>query len=65
MIITKENIACLILNPEKKFLLIQRAPKDDSLPGFWELPSGGIDEGSGSVYMLMTFFLRVSISSAR
>ena len=45
MIITKENIASLILNPEKKFLLIQRAPKDDSLPGFWELPSGGIDEG--------------------
>lgn len=45
MIITKENIACLILNPDKKFLLIQRAPKDDSLPGFWELPSGGIDEG--------------------
>ena len=45
MIITKENIAGLILNPEKKFLLIQRAPKDDSLPGFWELPSGGIDEG--------------------
>ena len=45
MIITKENIACLLINPEKKFLLIQRAPKDDSLPGFWELPSGGIDEG--------------------
>lgn len=45
MIITKENIASLILNPEKKFLLIQRAPKDDSLPGFWELPSGGIDKG--------------------
>ncbi len=44
MIITKENIASLILNPEKKFLLIQRAPKDDSLPGFWELPSGGIDK---------------------
>ena len=45
MIITKENIACLLINPEKKSLLIQRAPKDDSLPGFWELPSGGIDEG--------------------
>ena len=45
MIITKENIACLLINPDKKFLLIQRAPKDDSLPGFWELPSGGIDEG--------------------
>lgn len=45
MTITKENIACLLINPDKKFLLIQRASKDDSLPGFWELPSGGIDEG--------------------
>lgn len=31
--------------PDKRFLLIKRAPKDDSMPGFWELPSGGIDEG--------------------
>ncbi|HKM19902.1 MAG TPA: NUDIX hydrolase [Candidatus Dojkabacteria bacterium] len=45
MIITKENISCLLLNPDKKFLLIQRTPKDDSFPGFWELPSGGIEEG--------------------
>lgn len=45
MTIKKENIACLILNNENKFLLIQRNPKDDSCPGFWELPSGGIDEG--------------------
>jgi 8-oxo-dGTP diphosphatase len=45
MIIKKENIACILLNPEKKCLLVKRAPKDDSLPGFWELPSGGIDKG--------------------
>lgn len=45
MIIKKKNIACILLAPEQKFLLVQRAPKDDSLPGFWELPSGGIDEG--------------------
>ncbi len=45
MTIKKKNIACLLFLPDKKFLLIKRAPKDDSLPGFWELPSGGIDEG--------------------
>lgn len=45
MTITKENTACLIFNSEFKFLLIQRNSKDASLPGFWELPSGGIDEG--------------------
>lgn len=45
MTIKKENTACLILNNENKFLLIQRNPKDDSYPSFWELPSGGIEEG--------------------
>ena len=45
MIIKKENIACILLNPEKRFLLVKRAPKDAALPGFWELPSGGIDKG--------------------
>ncbi len=45
MIIKRKNIACLLITPQKEFLLIQRNSKDDSLPGFWELPSGGIDEG--------------------
>lgn len=45
MISQKHNTACLLLDKDNKFLLIQRTSKDDSLPGFWELPSGGIDEG--------------------
>jgi len=45
MIIEKENVACILQDPDGKILLIKRQSNDNSLPGFWELPSGRIDKG--------------------
>lgn len=46
MNITKQRIAVygLILNEDKKFVIIKRAPHD-SFPNLWELPGGAVDLG--------------------
>lgn len=35
----------IILNENKEILFTQRSLNDDFLPGYWELPGGGIDYG--------------------
>jgi len=45
MIIERNNVACILQYPDGKVLLIKRQSNDNSLPGFWELPSGNIDKG--------------------
>ncbi len=36
---------CIILDKEKKFLLIKRSSKDYHAPELWEFPGGKLDEG--------------------
>ena len=36
---------CIILNKEKKILLIKRSMKGYYAPGLWEFPGGKLDEG--------------------
>lgn len=35
----------IVLNKEKKILLIQRTPNDNWSPNLWEFPGGKLDEG--------------------
>ena len=45
MTIEKEDIGRILQDPGGRIFLIKRRSDDDSLPGFWELPSGGVGEG--------------------
>lgn len=38
-----------ILNSKNEFLMLQRSPNDNFLPGYWELPGGRIDNGEDLV----------------
>lgn len=38
-------VNAIILNKNKEILFTERSLNDDFLPGFWELPGGGIDYG--------------------
>lgn len=42
--VKKRNNSALIVNPKNQILIIKRSDNDDSMPGVWELPSGGIEE---------------------
>lgn len=35
----------IITNPQHEVLMVQRAPKDDFLPGIAEIPGGGVESG--------------------
>lgn len=38
-------VNAIILNKNKEILFTERSLSDDFLPGYWELPGGGIDYG--------------------
>lgn len=38
-------VNAIILNANKEILFTERSLSDDFLPGYWELPGGGIDYG--------------------
>ncbi|MDO8658130.1 MAG: NUDIX domain-containing protein [Candidatus Levybacteria bacterium] len=38
-------VNAIILNENKEILFTERSLSDDFLPGYWELPGGGIDYG--------------------
>lgn len=38
-------VNAIILNENKEVLFTERSLNDDFLPGYWELPGGGIDYG--------------------
>lgn len=39
------TIKAVLLNQKKQVLILKRAEKDDSNPGLWDLPGGGIENG--------------------
>jgi 8-oxo-dGTP pyrophosphatase MutT (NUDIX family) len=40
------GVKVLLKNPEGKYLLIRRAPKEKNGPGKWDIPGGRMDAGS-------------------
>lgn len=38
-------VSGFILNDKKEVLLVKRSDTDDFLPGYWEMPGGGTDNG--------------------
>jgi 8-oxo-dGTP diphosphatase len=45
MLTSQGSVNALIVNYKKQILFLKRSKTDDYLPGKWELPGGGIDEG--------------------
>ena len=46
-------VSAIILNENKGILFTQRSLSDDFLPGYWELPGGGMDYGETPQAALM------------
>lgn len=43
--IQQVSVGGIILNEKKEVLVLKRSENDDFLPGFWEIPGGGLDYG--------------------
>lgn len=43
--IQQVSVGGIILNGQKEVFVLKRADNDDFLPGFWEIPGGGLDFG--------------------
>lgn len=39
------GVSAVIINENKEILVTKRSLNDDFLPGFWDIPGGGIDSG--------------------
>jgi 8-oxo-dGTP diphosphatase len=42
---TPTSVRVIVGDPDGRLLLLQRASDDDSNPGLWEFPGGGVDPG--------------------
>lgn len=45
-------VSGFILNSKQEVLLVKRSDSDDFLPGYWEMPGGGTDNGEHPIIAL-------------